>query len=611
MALRNLVNKECGGNNPMIDVAQQFTTNRLDPSWQQNESQNVSHQLELASGSSAFHMGSILQSLEQQSVASGSQQSHPLMQTTHSGPISAPQQAVQHQQQSLPLPNQSEMTYSRQPFNFQAAPMMPFTAPPPFALVHHQAPYMHGVPTVGPMTVPQEGVTKTPADFLDDFHKAEEAREKQDNLRESFDVTSFPQEAREFIEQAKNDKQISNSEFANFIEKIANGQIQVTDDGQLIVDMTESQKWAEEFATNDGKSSQNIETEQKIPAKPVETEKPTDYFPPHVAQNYEETYEFSKDNPYTEVDNPFEEGLKKLKAGDIPSAVLFFEAAVQKDSSEYLYWQYLGTTQAQNENDNQAIRALEECIKLKPDNLVGLMTMAASFANKNRGHEAAKYLSKWLNANPKYKFPVVDTESSIGAPKVLESVRDSFLQAARQQPNPPDADVQCGLGILFNCFGDFDKAVDCFRAALVVRPNEASLWNRLGASYANGDRPQEAIESYERALQISPGYLRCRANLGITCINQRKYDEAIVHFLTVLNIQNSGQGKSGQPTGKKNMSHHLWTNVRMVLGLSNKQSLYKCVSDRDLDSLNQHFGISPADLLRQSSGSSNTMEESS
>lgn len=553
-------------------------------------------------------MGSILQSIEhsQMSVASGTQQqSRPLMQTTLSGPVLAPHQASQQ----ATLPNQTDMTYSHKPFNFQPPPMMPFNAPPSMPLVHHQAPFMmHRVPTMGPLTAPQQDTT-SPADFLDDFHRAEKAKEKQDEMRESFDVTSFPQEAREFIEQAKNDKQITNSEFANFIEKIANGEIQVTEDGQLIVDMTESEKWAEEFTTTEVKSSQNTEKEKPLePVKPVVTEQPTDHFPSFSSEKYEHEYEFSRDNPHTEVDNPFEEGLKKLEAGDIPSAVLFFEAAVQKDPSEYLYWQYLGTTQAQNEHDDQAIKALEECVKLKPDNLVGLMTLAASFANKNRGQDAATYLSKWLNANPKYNFPVVE-----GRPpsRILDAVRESFLQAARQQPNPPDADVQCGLGILFNCVGDFKKAVDCFRAALVVRPNEASLWNRLGASYANGDFPKEAIDSYERALQISPGYLRCRANLGITCINQRKYEEAIVHFLTVLNIQNAGRGKSGQPAGKNSMSHHLWTNVRMVLGLLNKQILYRFVTDRDLDSLNQHFGISPSDLLLQPPGSSKKTEESS
>ena len=82
--------------------------------------------------------------------------------------------------------------------------------------------------------------------------------------------------------------------------------------------------------------------------------------------------------------------------------------------------------------------------------------------------------------------------------------------------NKGSADAHVALGVLSNLSRNYDGAVDAFRQALQTRSTDYSLWNKLGATLANSGRSSEAIDAYQKALELKPNYMRAWVNMGIS-----------------------------------------------------------------------------------------------
>lgn len=304
-------------------------------------------------------------------------------------------------------------------------------------------------------------------------------------------------------------------------------------------------------------------------------------------------YEFEENNPYLAEPDPYTIGVELMDSGSkLSIAALCFEAAVRKSPEHIEAWNRLGAAQAQNEKEDPAIRALERCIKLDPGNLSALMNLSVSYTNE--GYENAAYvtLEKWLST----KYPDIVDKARSQEPKLgnedrfeLHSrVTELFIRAAQLSPDGAnmDADVQVGLGVLFYGNEEYTKAIDCFNAALTVRPDDPLLWNRLGATLANSDRSEEAIDAYYKALQLRPSFVRARYNLGVSCINIGCYKEAAQHLLSALYLH-----KTDLPDDVvANQSTNLYETLRRVfLSMERRDLVEKVGPQMNLDEFRQEF----------------------
>jgi tetratricopeptide (TPR) repeat protein len=62
---------------------------------------------------------------------------------------------------------------------------------------------------------------------------------------------------------------------------------------------------------------------------------------------------------------------------------------------------------------------------------------------------------------------------------------------------------------------EYQEAIESFDKAIEINPKNANVWNIKGNSFYAIRKYQEAIDSYDKAIEINPNYAEAWYNKGI------------------------------------------------------------------------------------------------
>ena len=205
----------------------------------------------------------------------------------------------------------------------------------------------------------------------------------------------------------------------------------------------------------------------------------------------------------------------------------------------------------------------------------------SSLVNELNHKRALENLKAWITHNPKYACMELPTDiygdgssSTPAESSAFEEVKQLLLSALAFDATDA-ADVHEALGVIYNVIKDYDAAAESFRTALQTRPDDYQLWNKLGATLANGSQSEQALPAYHRALQLKPKYARAWLNMAISHSNLQDHDEAARCYLQTLSL-NPG-------------ANHCWTYLRMALSCSERWDLLPLCFSQDLAAFREHF----------------------
>jgi tetratricopeptide (TPR) repeat protein len=122
---------------------------------------------------------------------------------------------------------------------------------------------------------------------------------------------------------------------------------------------------------------------------------------------------------------------------------------------------------------------------------------------------------------------------------------EEFRQAVELAPEEPIA--RNNLGSALTALGDFEGAEREYRAALDIDTANSMAHFNLGTLLAQAGRDAEAIEHYRAALESNPDYLKARFNLANALCRAREFEDATVEYARVAERdERNGSARLGE-----------------------------------------------------------------
>jgi tetratricopeptide (TPR) repeat protein len=165
-----------------------------------------------------------------------------------------------------------------------------------------------------------------------------------------------------------------------------------------------------------------------------------------------------------------------------------------------------------------AIMCYDDALKINPQYVEALSSKGASLINLGRCKEALEPLQRFIEIAQLKYAPQVE--------KAKQVVNEIRLKLEDERIPPEYLGCFFKKGVQFAQTGRWLEAIECFDKVLEISPNVAEVWNNKGFVLANLGRNEEAIHCCDKAIELSFGYpdpwdikARCLGRLG-------RYEEA-------------------------------------------------------------------------------------
>lgn len=267
-------------------------------------------------------------------------------------------------------------------------------------------------------------------------------------------------------------------------------------------------------------------------------------------------------------------GFTYKEMGNYDDAIEAFEIVINENPSDVLAYNHLGKIYYEKKDYAKAISSYKKGLQVDQNHPILNYNLAVCYDEAKMYTEAIRCYEAALKAKPGWVDAIRDFSNLLITCQRTKEASDLVHRSIELYPN--DSQLLCLLGRIYISQFDYDSAIKTYKKAAIFAENDIRILSGLADALEKGEKPQEALDSVIRAMELEPDNKDLKKQYVHTLLSAEEYESAGINL----------QELESEPDSAKDLQ---------VLDLGEQYSI--CVNDEQkakeysdrINKLNKHY----------------------
>jgi tetratricopeptide (TPR) repeat protein len=218
--------------------------------------------------------------------------------------------------------------------------------------------------------------------------------------------------------------------------------------------------------------------------------------------------------------------------GEYDKALSILEAIINIYPDNSNAWSNKGVALANLGQYKQALEAYNKAIEIRRNHAVSWYNKSVILSAISLEEEAIIARNKAIEIEPDFVLATIPD-----APDDLAFMEEKTTKKSIPKNNLDDYEVWCNKGVTLAALGRHDEALEAYNKAIEIKPDSHLAWYNKGVALAVLGRRNESLVAFNKAIEIKPDYYSAWYNKGVRIAALGRHDEALEAYNMVIEIK--------------------------------------------------------------------------